>query len=153
MPARAPEPKIIAYATLSTNRYSSGVFTAPATIYQSGTFGTQAFNGQLNFPGTVACRQLKVMRSLEIIETDYLCTTQAFKVSVLLGIFMNVGTKTPDSIRTHQPMHKTFLIQPLQHTIERDPIKSVFALQSMPLQKFEFSPIAFRQMLGELPVP
>ena len=71
------------------------------------------------------------MRSLEVIETDYLCATQAFKVSMLLGIFMNVGAKTPDSILTHQPMHKTFLIQPLQHPIERDPIKPMFALQSL----------------------
>lgn len=69
------------------------------------------------------------MRSPEVIETDYLRATQAFKVSMLLGIFMNVGTKTPDSIRTHQPMHKAFLIQPLQHTIERDPIKPVLSLQ------------------------
>src|SRR5690348_17023961 len=131
MLARAPEPRIIAYATLSTNRYSSGVFTAPATIHRSGTFGAQAFNGQLNFPGTVACRQLKVMLSLEIIETNHLCAAQAFKVSMLLRMFVNVDTKTPDSICAHQPMHKAFLIQPLQHPIERDPIKPMFALQSL----------------------
>jgi hypothetical protein len=102
-----------------------------ATIYQLYAFGTQAFNGQLNFPGTVTCRQPKVMRSLEVIKTDHLRATQAFKVSMLLGMFVDVGTKTPDSIRTHQPMHKAFLVQPIQHTIERDPVKPVFVLQSL----------------------